>query len=147
MEAYTWAYLNEEEKKQEDQQEASIGRFEMQGYAKELSMLQSAPKSTQLWNYHKQDEEVGRGWGGGDEKKNENTHSAAYIRGQECQLRKQFCMVEIEALAPLRVGHRDRKQINSQAMKNDLERQIRQKTKIKITAVFDGGARGNVGKS
>lgn len=86
-------------------------------------MLQSAPKTTQLWNYHKQDEEAGVG----GMKKNENTHSAAYIRGQECQLRKQFCMEEIGALAPLRVVQRDRKQINSLAMKKELERQIRQK--------------------
>lgn len=60
-------------------------------------------------------------------KKKENTHSAAYIRGQECQLRKQFCMEEIGALAPLLVVHRDRKQINSLAMKNELEWQIRWK--------------------
>lgn len=64
---------------------------------------------------------------GGGGRKNENTHSAAYIRGQECQLRKQFCMEEIGALASLWVVNRDRKQTNSLAMKNELERQIRHK--------------------
>lgn len=67
----------------------------------------------------------------GGSKKNENTHSAAYIRGQECQLRKQFCMEKIGALASLWVVNRDRKQTNSLAMKNELVRQIRHKTKKK----------------
>lgn len=55
-------------------------------------------------------------------KKKENTNSAAYIRGQECQPRKQFCMEEIGELASLPFVNRNRKQTNSLAMKNDLER-------------------------
>lgn len=131
----SWAHLT----KKKVGEMLLLACFETQGCAIVVSLLRSAPKTSQLWNYHKQDEEAA-----GErelKKRKENTHSAAYIRGQECQLRKQFCMEKIGAIASLPVVNRDRKQTNSLAMKNELERQIREKTKQKSTSAFDGGLR------
>ncbi len=84
------------------------------------AQLESAPTTTGLWNYHKHDKQ---------KKKESEYFTASILRARNVnftnKLPSRFCSREIGALAFLWFLHRDRKQINSLPLKNELARPIR----------------------